>query len=227
MPGFVPRNVPPIAGAGVGTDSVTIVPAGKPGAPLFIDTGIIGAEAPELQPQPEVETGIMAEPVLPQPQPPTWLMPPSSTGLAPQASQSLLRPKPKCFLWNIPRPNARSSSQGLRSPQLEQPVRLLNKTAKAATESSIFMIEHSIPTKRRDHPRRRGWFQAGQSGQISFRSRIALTGVAKLYLTASDVQPPHENFLQRLLFFGNTPPFLVLKFTSDSDLHGCERLSVD
>lgn len=71
MPGFVPGNAPPIAGAGVGTVSVTIVPGGSPGPELFSDTGIAGTVSlPQLQPQADVETGIIAErPGPSQPQP--------------------------------------------------------------------------------------------------------------------------------------------------------------
>lgn len=104
MPGFAPRNVlPPKPPAGVGIDSVTIVPAGKPDIPpLLMLTGMCWDETPPLsQPQPDCWTGIETEvPVLPQPQPPAlWPMPPSRIGppATPHESQSDL-PNPKCFL---------------------------------------------------------------------------------------------------------------------------------
>ncbi len=224
MPGFAPRYMPPKAGAGVGTDSVTIVPAGSPPMPLLSDVGIPCIE-PLLQPQADVDTGIIAEvPWLSQPQPLAWPMPPSRIGPPLlQASQSFL-PNPKCFLWNIPRPSIWLSSQPFDWSQLWQPVRPLSATARVAKESSIFMIVHSIPTKRRDHPR--GWdgYRRDSAG-TSLLAGLTLTGVEELYITLHDVQPPHENFLQPLLLFGNTRGISVLKFSSDSKLHGSDRLS--
>lgn len=60
----------------------------------------------------------------------------------------------------------------------------------------------------------------------SLLRRLALTGVAKLYITASDVQPPHENFLQLVLYFGNTRGIFVLDFSYDVELHGCDLCHV-
>ncbi len=54
---------------------------------------------------------------------------------------------------------------------------------------------------------------------------LTLTGVEELYITLDDVQMQRENFLQLVWLFGNTRGISVLKFSSDSKLHGCDRLS--
>jgi hypothetical protein len=66
----------------------------------------------------------------------------------------------------------------------------------------------------------RGGIVSGGTAERSALAGITLTGVAKLYITASDVQPPHENYLQRVMLFGNTRGIIVLKFSSDAELHG-------
>jgi len=86
------------------------------------------------------------------------------------------------------------------------------------------MIVHSIPTKRRGHPRGRDGFRRDSAGKSLLR-RLTLTGVEELYITLDDVQLPREIFLRLVSLFGNTRGIPVLKFSSDIKLHGSDRLS--